>query len=484
MATPIQLVNSWFRNVFQVNRSATAYQNPGLTGKFRNNNYYDAFLQYLGHWGQTNYDPKRPEYISEGYMQNGDVYAVVNQIATKASSVPFSVRKITDPMSERVLIQKRSSLIRGDERSHMELKLLGAQAYSPDPQPLPFAVPNPHQTWPEFIALHETFYNVVGESFLYWTTPTMGVNKGKPIQLFCLPAHLIQIVVKDGWMELPLGESPVAYYQLIYQDRYYKFPAEQVMHITMSNPEFDYQGRHLYGLSPLRAVWYEIMAGNEGNKNNIRMQKSGGGIGLIYGKKDILEEEQAKELKQRLVEMRNDPTALSQIAGISMEIGFERIALSTKDMMPYDNQTYVQKKICNALGWSDKLLNNDEGAKYDNMVQAYKTVITNKLEPDLNALGEALTRFFLPKFGTAYKNCKWIFHYEQLPEMQTDIKSMTEWILPLIREGVITRKEARNIMNFEVDNNPLLDMYTTNVNTLPLADAVNPNLDSIVGNED
>ena len=479
MATPMDFVRSLFRSPFRAN-TPTVYQEPGIPDNRRNNNYYDAFLQYLGHFGETAYDPKRPEYINEAYKKNGDVYAVINQIATKASSVPFSIRKVKDERAERVLIQKRSSLLRGNPLHQLQLKMLGGQAYNPESEPLPFAVPNPHQTWPEFITLHETFYNACGESFLFYTTPERGINAGKPVQLFVLPAHLIQIVVKNGWQDLPLGESPVAWYQLLWQDKYYKFPAEQVMHITMANPTFDFQGNHLYGMSPLMSVWYEIMAGNEGNMNNIRMQKSGGGIGLIYGKKDILEEEQAKELKNRIVEMRNDPTAMAQIAGISMEIGFERIALSTKDMMPYDNQKYVQKKICNALGWSDKLLNNDEGAKYDNMIQAYKTVITNKLEPDLNALSETLTRHFLPKFGTAYRNCRWVFHYEQLPEMQSDIKSQVDWILPLIREGVITRKEARNIMNFEQDANPLLDMYTTNVNTLPLADAVNPSLDPMI----
>ncbi len=448
-------------------------------------NYYDAFLQWLGTWGgETGYDPARPQYIEQGYMRNGDVYAVVNQIATKSAAVPFSIRQVKDKTTARQFKSYQGSKLRGDARARMELKILGAEAYDQTPMELPFSMPNPHQSWVELIHLYSVFWNTCGEVYLYWTTPNGGPNAGKPAQLFVLPSHLMQIVVKQGWQNLAPGESPVAYYQLIHQEFAAKFPAERVMHVTMSNPQYDYQGRHLYGMSPLMSVWSEIMAGNEGNANNLRMQKSGGAIGFLHGKREVLEEDQAKQLRDRIVEMRNDPTAMAQIAGISMDIGFTRVALDPHDMQTYANQQYVQKKICNALGWSDKLLNNDEGAKYDNMTQAYKAVITNKLMPDLNQLEVLLTQRFLPLFGNKYKNAAWVFHYQELPELQEDIKEQVEWILPLIREAVITRREGRMLLNLKEDPNPLLDVYTANVNTLPLADAMIPNLDGIDNGQD
>lgn len=485
MASPIELVSSWFRNTFDLNKTPTPYQSGTNQGQSISD-YYEAFLQYLGWAGYTSYDIQRPKYIEDGYMRNADVYAVINQIATKSSSIPFSIRKVKNKARAERLQYKRASMIGGDAKSVLEYKIMDAQAYDSEPLPLPIMRPNPHQTWPEFIALYKIFWNACGEVFLFWQSPENGPNAGKPTQIFILPSHLVQIKVKGGWpkTEGEVGIDPVDYYCIINQEKMYRFPRERVIHTTMPNPYFDFHGRHLYGLSPLMSVWQEIMAGNEGNANNLRMQKSGGAIGFIHGMREVLEEDQAKQLKQRIVEMRNDPNAMAQIAGISMQIGFTRVALDYNEIGMFENQKYVQKKICNSLGWSDKLLNNDEGAKYDNMQQAYKVAITNKIMPDLNTLEEALNREFLPKFGKEYAGAEWVFHYEQLPEMQDDINEQSKWIIPLVNAAVITRAQARQILGMEQDDNPILDVYTTSMNTMPLENAVAPNLDSIINDNE
>ncbi len=477
MATPVEIVSGWFRSIFNANRPPAPYQNPSFSMNPYNKGYYDAFLQYLGWDGYTSYDVERPKYVHDGYMRNADVYAVINQIANKASSVPFSLLERQSPARAQKMRTAAPSLLSGGAREHLQYKMMQSQAYGDEPLKLPLDRPNPHQTWPEFVALSEVFWNACGEVFYYWEAPEKGARAGIPARIFILPSHLVQIKVKKEWSEEGVIDDPVDYYCIINQERIYKFDKERVIHTTMPNPYFDFHGRHLYGLSPLMPVWQEILAGNEGNANNLRMQRSGGAIGFIYGKKDILEDEQAKQLRDRITEMRSDPTAMAQIAGITMEIGFQRVALDVNEIGMYENQKYVQKKICNALGWSDKLLNNDEGAKYDNMNQAYKAAITNKIMPDLYTLAEALNDKFWPLFGREYANAEMVFHYDQLAEMQEDIVEQSKWVLPLIKDGVMTRSEGRAIMGLENIEDPALDIFTTQMNVIPLADAIAPNLD-------
>lgn len=444
-----------------------------LEGPSGANKYYDAFLNYLG-FGFTTYPAEGPTYVDQGYNANGDVYAVINQIATKGSSVPFCIKEIKDkPKARRVEYQKKS-LLAGDTRSQIQLKQMMHQAYEETELPLPIDRPNPMQTWNEWMALYYTFLNLTGNAYIYMAMPEEGRNAGKPIMLFLLPSHLIQIVVKQDYRMLGDEISPIDHYTLINGDRYHDFQEEEVIHINFPNPNYNLNGSQLYGQSPLRSVLTEIQASNEGNMNNLRTQRSGGAIGLLYGKGATLEKEQAEQLKQRLVQMRNDATALAQIAPISTEVGFIPITLDNQKLQPFEAQKYAQKKIANALNWSDKLLNNDAGAKYDNMRIAYKESILNKLVPDSRMLEEALNARWLPKFGDQYRNATFQFMFEELPEMQENLEEISKWVVPLLDRGVINKAEVRGMFNFEPSNDPDLEVHTVQMGTIPLSDAVDP----------
>ena len=84
---------------------------------------------------------------------------------------------------------------------------------------------------------------------------------------------------------------------------YSTFPAEKVVHVTFSNPNFNQNGSHLYGQSPLRAALKQIETSNEANDQNIKTMKNAGVYGFVHGKSIPLGEEQAAALKQRLKDM-------------------------------------------------------------------------------------------------------------------------------------------------------------------------------------
>jgi len=149
-------------------------------------------------------------------------------------------------------------------------------------------------------------------------------------------------------------------------------------------------------------------------------------------------------LKEKMKEMDKNPSRLSHIAGASVPLAFTKISLTTDELKPFDFLKYDQKIICNVLGWSDKLLNNDDGAKYDNLNIIQKSVILNHIIPRLSLLAEGLNKSFIPLFK-GYENAEIEWDWSELPEMQEDVKMLVE----AYGSGPFTPNELRAILKAE-----------------------------------
>ena len=161
---------------------------------------------------------------------------------------------------------------------------------------------------------------------------------------------------------------------------------------------------------------------------------------------------------------------LSRIAGVSAEIGFTRLSLTTDELKPFEYLNYDQKQLCNVLGWSDKLLNSDSGAKYDNVKEFRKQVVTDDILPDLGLLENAFNEFVLPRFKN-YQNTVLYFDASTLPEMQADMQTLTNWLSTALMDGALTRNEYREALNYPlVEDNADFDRFTTKMGIVPLED--------------
>lgn len=434
------------------------------------NKYAEAFFKTLG-WGYTAYDQNSYTYLNDGYGINSDVYSIIQQMATKTTSIPYQVKKVKDEDAKaRLDILRLSTKQVFTHQQYIKSRILETKAFDEKEMPFPLERPNPLQTWGEIWALFKTFLRTTGNFYLYILSPEDGPNKGKPLQCYVLPSHLMQIVLKNGADLLSL-ESPISHYVLIEGNQYIEFNAENVIHVKFPNPFFDFEGGHLYGLSPLRAALKNIQSSNEALNNNIRTMQNGGAFGLLHGKGTPLTEQQAKAIKDRLLEMDASPERLSKIAGVSAEIGFTRIALTTDELKPFEYLKYDQKAISNVLGWSDKLLNNDDGAKYDNINSFRQQVITDNIMPDLSLLEEALNDNFLPRFK-GYENTVIEWDYSELPEMQADMEKLSRTCNDELDRGVINRNEYRAAMKYPLSDRPEMEVHTVGIGIQTLEDAI------------
>lgn len=439
----------------------------GQIKKAVENKFNNAFYGTVGEQ-YTAYDTNADTYLNSGYLYNPTVFSIVNQRCAKAMAIPFDVKRIKDNKAKNNLDKLRQStkhIFKG--RQEITKRNLETKAFDEEILDFPMLVPNPNQSWGDIISLYETFMAVTGNCYIYMVK---GDISTEPLQVYVLPSHLVQIVLKKD-ADMMGTENPISGYILTEGNKYIEFDADEVLHIKKPNPEYGQNGEHLYGLSPLRAALRNIQSSNEAIDNNNRTLLNSGAFGFIHGKSIPLNQDQANELKTRMQEMRNDTSALGQIAGASAEMAFTRISLTTDELKPFDYLKYDEKQICNVLGWDNLLLNNDEGAKYDNVELAEQRVVVNTLIPSLKLLEECLTNDFLPLFK-GYENTVFEFDYSQLPEMQQDIAMMVGWLIPLVNNGVINRDEIRDSIGWQKLGGSM-EAFTVPQDLITLEEAIN-----------
>jgi HK97 family phage portal protein len=417
-----------------------------LTGsKATKNAFNQAFYEWIG-IGYVQYDHKNTTYLERGYNTNPDVFSIINKQTVKTVSVPYSIKEIEDKTSYSKLRQLDLAT-----KGHFSLtqtikrRVLETKAYKSIEKTFPLENPNPNQTWVDIIGLFKTYIKITGNYYQYNMKPEDGINKGVPKLVYALPSHMMQIVLKKD-ANLLMDENPIDYYMLIDGDGYIQFPASDIIHVKYVNPNYDRAGSHLYGQSPLKAGLRNINSQNSAIDTNIKMLQSAGAYGFIYGKGTAWTPEQAASMKERLVEMDKDPSRLGKIAGASGEVGFQRIALTTDELKPFDYLNWDRKTICNVLNFPDELLNNDGKAALGSTdtSEARKSLITDDIQPDLCLLQSAWNKSFIPLFPSYEKSViEW--DVSELPEMQADMKTQAESLnlIPL------TPNEKRTVFKYE-----------------------------------
>lgn len=434
------------------------------------NAYNDALLSFIGA-NMTKYDPSNPTYIEQGYKVNPDVYAVIRQISTKCADIPFNIKKVKNENARKQL----NSIKTSSNFRHLVKKVeLEIKAYEEGDLEMPLEKPNSSQTWGEFIALSVVFMKLTGNCFWYILKPER--ENAEPMAIYCLPAHQMYIVLKDKPQFLGI-ESPIGYYKLIEGNQYVDFPADNVIHIKNPNPDFDMNGSHLYGQSDLKAALKNIQTSNEGLDNNIKRMRNSGVYGFIHSKgQHVMTQEQAQGVREKMQMMDADPERLSNIAGSSAELGFTRLSLTTDELKPFDYLNYDQKAICNVLGWSVKLLNNNDdtnGLNNGAMNEERKRCVTDTAMPLLGQFEEALNTSFLPLFKST-QGAALSFDPTELPEMQADMEKLSKWLYDGLDRGVYNRMTVQGAMRFPMVDTPEMQAYTVAQPIQRLEDAIIP----------
>jgi hypothetical protein len=101
---------------------------------------------------------------------------------------------------------------------------------------------------------------------------------------------------------------------------------------------------------------------------------------------------------------------------------------------------------------------NGSGFGVDTMNEARKRVVTDNIKPDLDLLAEYLNMEFIQKFKN-YEDAEIEWDISELPEMQTDMETMSKWV----NSVPLTLNERREIFNYEeIDDEMMNEIYIPN----------------------
>jgi len=302
-------------------------------------------------------------YINNGYKANVHVYSVVNAIANRATGIPLQFEqneKIKDNAKVLDLLKR----------------------------------PNPMQSWDDFLKAAIIWNRLTGNCYIYKIAPDAGLNAGKPVELWLLPAHLVEIV--SGGITAPVKGYRIRIGAGIWKD----IPAEQVIHWKEFNPDYNEQGAQLYGQSPLQAGLLTIGASNDGYKALNKAFQNGAPAGILTGTADAGLEytpEQIERINERWAKKYGGVDNYMKVIFSRNPLNWVKMGYSVIDMNVIESMKYTLQDICNLYQVPIHLFNSD-AATLDNYKEARKAIYTDAVIPMLDQLLLQLNTFLVPDF--------------------------------------------------------------------------------------
>lgn len=403
----------------------------------RATNKYFAALAYLGRGPIWN-DDNVQNYVEQGYARNPDVYAVVSSIAAKTASL--DVKLVEYVKGEEVEIE-----------GHPVLELI----YKP----------NEEQSKFEFIEQISGYLLTTGNAYDYIRSPEDGPEAGIPLDMFCMPAQFMEVVGGD------MG-NPVAGYTMSLWGGIEgaQFSTDEIIHFKKSQYLYG-DGQERYGMSPLRAAWRSVETGNSGYDANKKGLDNMGPPGVLFDKgmesiTDTLDETQQKNLEAKFRKMSGIKNS-GTIAVTSGNLGYINFGLSPIDLAIMETMDMTLTDVCNVYHVQPQLFGSEKGKTYSNLQEARKAFYTDAILPLADRIYSKFTRSLLPRYKDLKgRNVALKVVTDNVPELQADMKELASW---LSTAYWLTPNEARQKMNYEPKDDPMMDEVYMGAGRVPLS---------------
>lgn len=397
--------------------------------------------------------------LEEAMFSSTYVFPIVRIIIDKAKPCPWLLYEVTNEQKAAYYLnyrQKADFLKQANEykakalteiESHPLLDLLNK--------------PNSYQTRMQFLEDVFGFYNTLGECIIYADIPTIGRNAGKPIALYSLPPHEVEIIYSNDF------RNPIKHYIVYLDGKALTVEPHRILHIKKWNPLYNYAGGGLHAIAPIE-VGRNIINREKANQTaQTRAYINGGRAYLISaeqptGDDEVMTQEQLDTLNDRIKEKIQGPANYMNIQATSASVKVHNIGDSVADMKLIEADKEDLKKTCSLFNVDPILLGQKDGAKYDNQEGAYKALVTQVVMPQHNDVTEALTLWYVPMFMKG-SGKKYILEADSAfyPELQPDVKLMRE----VYGTGHFSTNEFRSVIGWDVFKDPIADMmlHPTNI---------------------
>ena len=389
----------------------------------------------MGYFGVGTEEAKQYKYADlakEGYLKNAIAYRCINEISKGASAVPFIIKSGDQIIDEHPLID-----------------LLNR--------------PNPQQSYSEFFNSLFGYVLLSGNAYIL----KVGGERGFPKELHQLRPDRIEIKGSGN----PIPER----YNYMVNGRVqnsYEVDQEngfsELKHVKLWNPLDDY-----YGLSPMSAAAAEIDQFNMSTKHNVNLLQNGArpSGAVIFKPKDDsgfavnLTESQRQQL---LTDLNNRFSGAGN-AGRPMllegDFDWKEMGLTPKDMDFKALKNMAATDIALCFGVPSQLVGVPDSQTYSNVAEARLALYEETIIPHLRKVASDLNEWLVPMFD---ERLSLEFDIDSIPALSERRRKIYENVTSAVREGIMTRNEAREIIGLQKVNGAD-DLYVS-ANLFPIGD--------------
>jgi HK97 family phage portal protein len=360
------------------------------------------------HYRKDNYEA----YADEGYRQNAIVYRCVNEIANGAACIPFKLFQGDDELDEHPLL----SLLKR---------------------------PNPSQAGVEYFQAVYSYLLLSGNN--YAIRSDVG---GEVRELYLLRPDRVRVKPSKT-------STPEAYEYVIGGKVVKTYDADpitgesEVKHMKLYNPLDDY-----YGLSPLMAAAVDIDNHNSINKHNISLLNNGARpSGAIVFKPQSdrglpiqLSDGQRQQLRDDLNVKYTGAANAGKPLLLEGDFDWREMGLSPKDMDFLQQRNMAAKDIALCFGVPSQLIGIPDAQTYANVQEARLALYEETIMPLARRVQSDLNEWLAPVYG---EEIRIEYDFEAVPAMVERRRRVYENVTQAVREGIISRNEARERLGLE-----------------------------------
>ena len=385
------------RRAFKNDSHAREMKNSGMVGYFSVGSSQRREMKYS-------------DLANEGYLKNAIVYRCVNEVAKGASAVPFLISANKEPLE-----------------SHAAIDLMNR--------------PNPLQSYSEFMGALFGYLLLSGNSYI---TRTTGMQN-QPTEMHLLRPDRITIegsgqVFPDKYIYMVEGRRQGEY--LVDQETGFS----DLKQIKLFHPLDDF-----YGLSPLTAAAVEVDQHNLSSTHNINLLNNGArpSGAIIFKPQDDggftmpLNDSQRQQLLTDLNNRFSGPNNTGRPLLLEGDFDWREMGLSPKDMDFINLKHMSATDIAMCFGVPSQLVGVPDAQTYSNVAEARLALYEETIIPYLRKVQSDLNEWLMPQFG---EDLEFKFDVDSIPALSERRKRVYENVLGAVREGIMTRNEARELI--------------------------------------
>jgi len=372
---------------------------------------------------------------TDGYSENAIVYRCINEISNNASRVKIN-------------------LFRGDQEldNHPLLDLL----YNPSPT-------MSQVEW--FQALY-SYLLISGNNYIL----SVGGDNTPPTELYNLRPDRMKI--RSGTRAMPVAYDYMLKGQIVESyDVDQATGASKVKHIKLFNPLDDY-----YGMSPMQASSVDIDQHNLANKHNVNLLQNGArpSGAVIFNPKDEtggnvqLSDVQRNQLMNDVNQRFSGTGNAGKPMLLEGDFEWKEMGLSPKDMDFIQLKNMSAKDIALVYGVPSQLIGIPDSQTYSNFAEAKLALYNETIIPLLDRIQGDLNEWLVPMFNEQGLELR--YDIDSIPAMAEQRKRVFESVSAGVKEGILTRNEAREQLGYEPIEGADSLLVSANLMPLNLAD--------------